>query len=131
MFRWRTEVSYARRHAGAGVLNTAVGFCVIFLLTWFGVRPVEANVAGYLVGLLMGFAVSKVWVFRSGGGVLAEGTRYMIAFVISFLGNLLVLHYALLMPHMHVLVAQLFAAVAYTLLMYIGCRLFVFGKWPA
>ena len=43
------------RYASGGVLNTLVGFAIIFLLMGLGLFPTLSNVGGYLVGLIFGF----------------------------------------------------------------------------
>ena len=66
-----------------------------------GFSPVVSNVAGYAVGLMLGFVLSKKFVFRSNGRFVAESVRYLIAFIISFLFNLLVLHLSLAYLNIH------------------------------
>ena len=126
MFKWRTEYIYLARYLGSGSVNTIAGFAVIFLLMWIGVSPFLANVTGYAVGLIFGFVLSKRFVFRSQGNFLNESIRYVIAFVISFLFNLLILRVSLNVLGINMYMAQLAAAGSYTLSMYLLIRLFVF-----
>lgn len=126
MSRWHAESVYMGRYVGSGSLNTLSGFAVIFLLMWLGLSPFLANVAGYTVGFILGFVLTKKFVFRSNGHFVAESFRYLIAFVISFLVNLLVLRLSLDAMKLHVVAAQVVAAGSYTLLMYLLTRFFVF-----
>lgn len=126
MSRWHTEAVYLGRYVGSGSLNTMSGFAVIFLLMWLGLSPFMANVAGYTVGFILGFVLTKKFVFRTNGHFVAESFRYLIVFVISFLVNLLVLRLSLDAMKLHVIAAQVVAAASYTLLMYLLTRLFVF-----
>ncbi len=123
---WK-EIDYLTRYAGSGVVNTLVGFAVIFSAMALGISPVISNIAGYAVGFILGFVLSKKFVFRSDGHFVTESVRYLIAFALSFLFNLLVLRFALLYLHLHAMVSQVLSAVSYTLLMYLLTRLFVFG----
>ena len=122
---------YIARYTGSGVVNTIVGFIVIFSAMALGFSPTVSNVVGYAVGFTLGFVLSKKFVFRSNGHFVWESVRYLIAFVISFLSNLLVLHLALDYLNIHAVTAQIAAAVSYTVLMYVLTRLFVFGKKSA
>lgn len=126
LFRWQRESAYLGRYAGSGVLNTLVGFAIIFLLMGLGASPIIANVGGYLVGLIMGFFVAKKIVFRSEGHVTAEGIRYLAAFLASYVLNLLVLQFALASLHWNAILAQLLAAATFSTIMYLLTRWLVF-----
>jgi putative flippase GtrA len=103
-----------------------IGFAVIFSATALGFSPIISNIAGYLAGLSLSFIFAKRFIFRSKRYCVSESIRYCIAFIISFLFNLLALQLALMYFRFHALVAQLFATAAYTFFMYILIRLFVF-----
>lgn len=126
MSKWQTETAYLGRYAGSGVLNTLVGFSVIFLLMALGVSPILANIGGYLFGLILGFFLSKKLVFRSEGHITSESLRYLAAFLACFFLNLIVLQLALSVLHWEAAFAQLLAAATYTIIMYLLSRLLVF-----
>lgn len=126
-FDGRREISYLSRYGGSGVLNTLIGFLVIFSAMGVGFSPVVSNVAGYAVGFLMGFVLSKKFVFRTNDGIAGESVRYLIAFAIAFSVNLLVLHLMLNHFHFNAIFSQIIAASSYTILMYILSRAFVFN----
>ena len=126
MYKWQTETGYIGRYAGSGVLNTLVGFSVIFLLMALGVTPILANMGGYLFGLILGFFLSKKLVFRSVENVTSESLRYLAAFIVCFILNLIVLQSALSVLHWNAIYAQLLAAATYTIIMYLLSRLLVF-----
>jgi putative flippase GtrA len=87
-----------------------------------------SNVAGYAVGFTLGFVLSKKFVFRSNGHFVTESVGYLLAFVVSFLLNLLVLRLGLIYLNLHAVLAQFIAAIVYTLTMYVLTRLLVFGS---
>ncbi len=122
----RKEVGYLGRYAGSGALNTLAGFATIFALMGFGASPLLANIAGYLVGLVLGFFVSRKFVYVSQGHVTTEAARYLTAFLCCFALNLLVLHYTLDTLLWNAYLAQIFSAVAYTASMYLLTRWLVF-----
>ncbi len=128
MYKWLSEHSHFSRYIGSGALNTAVGFGIIFLLTAFGVSPFLANVCGYLVGFILGFLVTKKFVFYSNGHFFGESMRYLIAFIFCFLLNFLVLSITIKEFQISALFAQILAAIVYTLSMYFVLRRFVFLK---
>lgn len=123
---FRQEAGYVGRYAGSGALNTLAGFATIFTLMGLGVSPVFSNVLGYLVGLVLGFFVSRKFVFVSQGHLTTEALRYLAAFAASFLLNLLVLRYSLEALQWNAYAAQIIAAIAYTGCMYMLTRWLVF-----
>lgn len=123
----QNEITYLTRYAGSGIINTIIGFIIIFSAMLIGFSPVTSNFMGYFVGFFLGFILSKKVVFISNGNYVIESFRYLAAFIISFLFNLLILQ-ILLTFDMIVILAQLLAAVGYTSLMYLLTRLFVFRK---
>jgi putative flippase GtrA len=127
MSKWQSESGYLARYAGGGVLNTVVGLLVIFLSMALGISPMLANIAGYGTGFVLGFVLSKKFVFRSNGHFVAESMRYLFAFIICVAINLLVLRLALSVLQWNAAFAQLLAAFVYSISMYGFTRLFVFS----
>jgi len=126
MSNWQIESAYIGRYAGSGALNTLAGFSAIFLLMALGVSPILANISGYFLGFVLGFFLSRKIVFRSKGHITTEGLRYLGAFLVCFVINLFVLEFALSALNWKPVLAQLLAAVTYTIIMYLLTRLLVF-----
>jgi len=132
MSKWRLESGYLARYMGSGLVNTVVGFGVIFLLTRLGVPALASNVAGYAVGLLLGFTVSKKFVFRSKAGTgNKEAVRYLAAFATAFLANLTVVSMALHLQALGPYFAQVLGVATYTVCMYLLSRYVVFREPPS
>lgn len=127
MSRWRSESAYITRYACAGGLNAVVGLGSIFVLMWIGLSPILANIIGYLLSLMLAFFTAKKFVFRSAGKVRSESIRYLIAFSLSFLCNLGMLHISLEILMLPTGVAQLIAISSYVVTMYLISRIFVFS----
>jgi len=121
------EAKYVARYTGSGIVNTTVGFLVILSAMAIGFSPVISNISGYAVGFMLGFVLSKKFVFRSDGHFVGESIRYLVAFIISYFLNLFVLYLAITYFNMHPVISQFIAAIAYTACMYIFTRFFVFG----
>jgi putative flippase GtrA len=127
MSKWHVESLYIGRYIGTGAFNTLLGFAVIFGLMMAGFSPLIANIAGYSVGFVLGFVFSKKITFRSNGGVLAEGFRYLLAFIIAFALNIATLHVILKETLIPPMFAQVIAAIVYTMMMYVLTRFYVFS----
>jgi putative flippase GtrA len=79
-----------------GALNTVVGLAVIVGLDLgLHVDPHLANAGGYAVGIGIGFALNRGFVFRSDGHVGRTGAKYLAAVAIAFVANQAVLAGAL------------------------------------
>lgn len=130
MSRWRAESIYLGRYIGSGTFNTLMGFAVIFAVMWAGFSPVIANIAGYGVGFVLGFVLSRKIVFRSNGSFVRESVRYLIAFLLAFILNLFVLHVVIKNLGFPAAVAQVAGAVVYTIAMYTLTRFYAFSPSP-
>jgi putative flippase GtrA len=113
-----------------GVVCTAVSFAVIATLdAGLKVSPALANTAGYLVGIPLGFALSRAFVFRHEGAMGVAGAKYLTSVALGFTLNQLVLRAAGQLlgagagPH---LAAQLTGMAAYTVTTFMLGRFWVF-----
>jgi putative flippase GtrA len=115
------------RFAAVGVLNTAVGYTVIFACMYLlDMGPVSSNVIGYAFGLVVSYALNRTFTFRSAAGKKREITRFMLIFIVAYLANIGVL--VLLTEHadVHKGWAQLAAGVVYTGLFFLLSKYYVF-----
>jgi putative flippase GtrA len=117
-----------------GVLNTAVGLTVIEGLDLgLHLEPHLANAGGYAVGMGIGFALNRGFVFRNDGHIGRTGAKYLAAVAVAFIANQTVLAGAL---HLYSgmalgrLAAQITAMASYTLLLFAICRAWVFKAAP-
>lgn len=124
MSKWQTEVRLLARFLSSGVVNTFLGFAIIFALMAVGVQPLWANFAGYATGFVLGFVLSRNFVFRSNGRFVTQSLRYLMSFAMCFVLNLLVLQAGL--QHMAAIPAQILASAAYTASMFLLARLWVY-----
>ncbi len=114
----------------AGLASTVAGFAVIAGLdAGLHVAPALANLAGYLVGVPLGFMLNRSFVFRHEGALSASALRYLVVVAAAFCLNQLVLRVAggLLGPGaMLHLTAQLCGMATYTITTFLAARYWVF-----
>jgi putative flippase GtrA len=130
----KTAARQAARFGLAGLVSTAVGFAVIAALdAGLHVAPALANAAGYLVGVPVGFALNRGYVFRHGGALGASGVRYLATVAVAFGLNQLVLRLAGQVLGAHLdqpapahIAAQLAGMATYTLTTFLLARYWVF-----
>lgn len=75
-----------------GVINTGLGYVVIFGALYLGVEPVLSNVLGFAVGLITSFFLNKYWVMQSSEKSMGEVYRFLVAFGIAYSLNLAALY---------------------------------------
>jgi putative flippase GtrA len=117
------------RFASVGVLNTLIGYAVIFLCMYgFDQGAVTSNVIGYAVGLVVSFFFNRTFTFRSKAAVVPEAVRFVVIFLLAYLANLGVL--VLLTRHLnlHEGLSQVMAGVAYFSLSFVLSKYYVFGN---
>jgi putative flippase GtrA len=127
MFDWKSEFAILVRYCGSGVVNTVIGFTVIFGLMALGVGPFSSNVLGYAAGLCAGFYLARRFVFYSDGDLFSQGWRYIAAFAGSYAVNLLVLYVCTTQLAIGKYLSQVLASGTYLGLMYPLSRWIVFA----
>ena len=114
----------------AGIANTGIGLAVILALDLgLGIHPQAANAAGFAIGIAVSFALSRGFVFRHRGAIGPAGARYAAARAAAFLlnqGVLAIAGWVLGDGGPARIAAQLAAMSAYTLSLFVLCRLWVF-----
>ncbi|RYF28397.1 MAG: GtrA family protein [Comamonadaceae bacterium] len=116
------------RFAMVGVLNTALGYAVIFgCMYLLGIGAVVSNVLGYAVGLVVSYSLNRSFTFRSSGARRAEMIRFVAIFLLAYLANLGVLVLLIRRVGWHEGVAQVIAGVVYFGLSFVLNKYYVFG----
>jgi putative flippase GtrA len=115
------------RYALVGVSNTAVGFGVIWLaMRGLGFSDAAANITGFAIAFLWSFALNRTWTFRHHGAVGSGMLRYAAVCLMSYGANLsVVLLLGQCFGEGHLLV-QICGMVTYSVLAYIGARVYAF-----
>jgi putative flippase GtrA len=121
----RDLVQMVGRFSLTGILNTAVGFLVIFACMFAGLNPLISNVVGYAAGLILSFALQRGWVFRDQSSLSQQVRRYAASVTVAYLCNLAML-WSLLGLKMSPYVAQIFSATTYTILLFLLSSNWVF-----
>lgn len=66
------------RFVVVGVLNTAIDFAILFLLTWLGMAVFFANVISTSIALGFSFVANRSFTFQSGGDAKAQIVKFLI-----------------------------------------------------
>ena len=115
------------RFATVGVVNTGLGYAVIFACMYMaGFDAVVSNVLGYAVGLVASYFLNRTYTFRSVAKAPTEIVRFLSIFLLAYLANLGTLLLLIRHAGMHEGVAQAVAGVVYFVLSFVLNKYYVF-----
>ncbi|CAG4885513.1 GtrA family protein [Paraburkholderia saeva] len=109
-----------------GLLNSTIGLLLIYVSMMLGLSDILANAVGYLVGFGVSFMLNSKWTFRQARITSSTFTRFLLVTGFAYAGNLCAM--LLVRDGLHVdhHLAQLFGVATYTLIGFLGARLFAF-----
>jgi putative flippase GtrA len=115
------------RYLAVGVINTLLGYCVIFACMYLaGMTPEASNVAGYAVGLVVSYVLNRYYTFNNKQSRRGEIMRFLAVFFVAYASNFAVL---LILIHgigTHKGISQILAGVVYVVVSYLLNKYFVF-----
>lgn len=110
-----------------GVLNTAVGFGLIFLFDKvMGLGFEIANPLAYFLSTLNSYYLNRKWTFKSGGKVHKEGALFFAVIAGAWAIQYALLYYLIDILKMDDLVAQTIGMVLFTGLNFLGQKFITF-----
>jgi putative flippase GtrA len=131
MARLAPAILLMSRFGLVGVANTAIGYAVIAILDLgLKIAPPIANAAGYVVGFGISYLLNRRFVFRSAEKASATGPRYVLAALVAFALNQVVLALATRMlgdGNLAHAASQLAGMATYTVALFVACRVWVFN----
>ena len=115
------------RFLTVGVFNTLLGYGVIFACMYLAkMSPESSNVAGYAVGLVASYVLSRNYTFKSKQNRRGEILRFLAGFVIAYSSNFVVLVILIHKIGIHQGVSQILAGLVYVIASYIMNKFYVF-----
>ncbi|PAF45819.1 GtrA family protein [Helicobacter sp. 11S02629-2] len=114
-------LGYLIRYLIVGVINTFVGFGLIFLLTYLKVNPYIANIIGYVVGIVVSYILNSFFTFKKKANFFV----FVISMGIAWLANIIMLKVALELG-VNVYIAQVLAGIVYVVVGFGLSKLVVF-----
>lgn len=116
------------KFASVGVLNTVLGLTVIYFLKW-GLQwgDASANLAGYLVCIVLGFVLNGRWTFGKSVLKTRHLLGYLLVVVVAYLMNLGAVLLSIKMLDVPGDYAQLIGVPVFTLTSFLLNKIFVFS----
>lgn len=118
---------------GVGSINTVIGLAVILILSEiFGVHYILANALGYGVGLIIGFILHRAITFKNQSNdqkPKTEFVKFITVFALAYGVQLAGLVFMVQILELYDWLGQILAIGIYTVINYLGNRIFTFrGK---
>ena len=114
------------RYNIVGVVNTLFGFGLIIFFMYLGLDAVKSNAVGYGMGAVLSYVLNSKYTFKDEAHSAIKVLKFFLVLAVSYLLNYVVLRYMLMLLNPYV--AQVVAAIAYTLSAFVFMRFFVFNE---
>jgi putative flippase GtrA len=112
-----------------GVLNTLLGYCVIFALMYLAkLTPEISNIGGYAVGLATSYILNRNYTFNSKQSQRGEIVRFLSVFFIAYAANFLALLVLIHKVGLHDAISQIVAGLVYVVASYLMNKHYVFKQ---
>lgn len=110
-----------------GVINTIIGYGIIFSLMYFGSSPEISNLAGYAVGICISYVLNKLYTFKSKVHPKKEFPKFAASLLLAYGLNFLTLIFCVRVIHINAYVSQIISGAVYTLSGFAFARYFAFS----
>jgi putative flippase GtrA len=119
----------ALRFLLVGLSNTIVGLGTIYALKGFaGFGDAQANLLGYGVGITWSFLLNRSWTFAYRGRSIPALLRFLAVIGVGYIVNLIAVLALARGLNVNGYVAQAVGIPPYTIIVYLGCRSWVFPR---
>ncbi|TLD95473.1 GtrA family protein [Helicobacter jaachi] len=111
-----------------GVINTCVGYGIIFALIWCGLVPEVANVLGYIVGFIVSYFLNKTFTFASSSSHKRDLPRFAISMGVAYIVQLLAMMLSYRIFEWNVYLCQIVGGAFYVAVGFAMSRFWAFKK---
>lgn len=112
-----------------GVINTFIGFGIIFILTFVGILPELANFLGYCIGIVCSFFLNSKITFAKNKVSKNKGLlKFATSMGVVYLVNLVALFLSYRIFGLNVYLSQILAGGSYTLCGFLLSKFFVWRE---
>jgi putative flippase GtrA len=114
------------RYNIVGIINSIVGFSIIFILMLFGINAIISNAVGYGIGSIVSFYLNRKYTFKSTLSGKLIIFKFFTALAISYELNFIMLTWLLgiINPYL----AQIVAGATYTISSFLLIKFFIFNN---
>jgi len=107
-----------------GIVNTVLGFSIVVMLMLVGFSPMLSNAIGYGAGAILSYYLNSKYTFDTQKHHLGQAMKFFIVLLFAYFLNYFTLQWTL--EFLNPYIAQLIAAVVYTLSAFFMMKKFIF-----
>ena len=109
-----------------GIVNSILGYAIIFILIYVGVIAEISNFLGYFIAIFVSFYLNKYFTFNNGVQNKLQILKFMFSMVISYIFNLIVMSFSYRILEINVYISQILGGFVYTFAGYLLSKNWVF-----
>jgi putative flippase GtrA len=109
-----------------GIINTIVGYGIIFFLMFLGVSPEISNIVGYAVGISVSYVLNKIYTFQSKAHPKKEFPKFVLSLLASYTLNFLTLVLCIHILKINPYISQIISGAVYTVSGFVFLKYFAF-----
>ncbi len=114
------------RYLIVGIINTIIGYGIIFTLMTIHIIPEVANIIGYIIGIIISYILNKIYTFKTNNKSKKEFIKFALCMICAYAINLAI--FVILHRYFNIdkYIATIIAGIFYTLSGYIFSKYFAF-----
>jgi putative flippase GtrA len=109
-----------------GLINTAFGYGVIFILIYLGVVVEISNFLGYVAGFFLSYFLNKRYNFRSNRSHGEDLPKFIVGMSIAYILNLITMIMLYRFLNVDVYLSQILSGIVYTISGYLLSKFWIF-----
>jgi len=111
-----------------GIINTIVGYVIIFSLMFVAVPPEISNIIGYIMGVIVSYTLNKIYTFQSKDHPKREFPKFVLSLLTSYGLNFLTLILCIHIFKVNPYISQIISGAVYTISGFVFLKYFAFRQ---
>ncbi len=122
------NLSIFSKYLFVGVINTIVGYGIIFSLMHIGTSPEISNLIGYVIGICISYILNKLYTFKTKSHPKKEFPKFAASLFLAYCLNFLTLILCVRLLYINAYISQIISGIVYTLSGFLFAKYFAFRE---
>ena len=124
----RESIRMFLKYLLVGIINTIVGYVIIFSLMFVAVPPEISNIIGYIMGVIVCYTLNKIYTFQSKDHPKREFPKFVLSLLTSYGLNFLTLILCIHIFKVNPYISQIISGAVYTISGFVFLKYFAFRQ---